>query len=63
MKQVQGVLILNKTDVKNLVFALNTLEIDVGTRGIKSEDAKAKKAYETVKEIFYKLGVDCDKYF
>lgn len=63
MKQVQGVLILNKAEVKNLVFALNTLEINAGTCGIKTEDAKAKKAFNTVKEISYRLGVDYDMYF
>lgn len=63
MKQLNGVLILNKKDVNNLVFALNTLELDIGTRGVKTWDDKAKKSFKTVKEIAYRLGVDFDMYF
>lgn len=63
MRNSKGCLILNKADIKNLIFALNVLEQDVGTRGVKSDDLKAKKGFETVKEIALRLGVDFDNYF
>jgi hypothetical protein len=63
MKNINGCLILNKQDIKNLVFALNTLEQDIGTRGVKNLDLKAKKSFLTVKQIACRLGVDYDWYF
>ena len=48
---------LSKTDIKNLMFALNTLDQDQNTRGGKMRDAMSVKAHATFKELMFRLGV------
>ena len=57
MRYINGNLILNKTDVKNLKFSLSVLKQDIGTRDDKVEDAKAQAGYVTILKIAHYLDV------
>ena len=60
MRYIKGELVLSDTDKKHFLFALQTLEQNIGTSGDKKADKDAQQSFNIVKLIAIRLGVDYD---